>query len=43
VISAIIWARQLSQKIDSNIMAAGSLFKDLPTLKKLETVADNLR
>lgn len=43
VISAIIWARQLSQKLDSNISAAGSLFKDLPALKKLEAVAANLR
>jgi hypothetical protein len=43
VISAIIWARQLASKIDSNIQAAGGLFKDLPALKTLETVADNLR
>jgi len=43
VISAIIWARQLSQKIDSNIMAAKSLFMDLPALKKLVAEATDLR
>lgn len=43
VISAIIWARQLSQKIDSNIMAAKSLFMDLPALQRLVTVANDLR
>ena len=31
-ISAIIWARHLSQKIESNMSAAESLFKDLDIL-----------
>ena len=35
VISAIIWARQLSQKIESNSMAAKSLFMGVPALQKL--------
>ena len=39
----MIWARQLSQKIDSNLMAAKSLFMDLPTLKKLVAEATDLR
>jgi dynein heavy chain 2 len=42
VISAIIWARQLSQKLDSNILAAKSLFMDLPALKRLVSVAKDL-
>jgi hypothetical protein len=43
VISAIIWARQLSQKIESNTLAAKSLFLDLPALKKLVQEASDLR
>lgn len=43
VISAIIWARQLSQKIESNILAARSLFMDLPALQGLVRGADELR
>jgi dynein heavy chain 2 len=43
VISAIIWARQLSQKIESNLLAARSLFMDLPALKKLVAEANGLR
>jgi Dynein heavy chain, N-terminal region 1 len=42
-ISAIIWASQLSQKIESNITAAKSLFMDLPNLKKLVSEANDLR
>jgi dynein heavy chain 2, cytosolic len=43
VISAIIWARQLSQKIDSNLQAAKSLFMDLPSLQRLVAAATDLR
>ena len=43
VISNIIWARQLSQKIDSNRMAAQSLFMDLPELRELVAEANDLR
>jgi len=42
-ISAIIWARQLFQKIDSNMIAAKSLFSDIPALKKLISEAQELR
>jgi len=43
VISAVIWARQLYQKIDSNLIATKSLFMDLPSLKKLVALADELK
>mmetsp|Transcript_23934 Transcript_23934/g.36629 ORF Transcript_23934/g.36629 Transcript_23934/m.36629 type:complete len:142 (+) Transcript_23934:1264-1689(+) len=43
VISAIIWARQLFQKIDSNMVAAKGLFSDVPALKKLIQEAQDLR
>jgi len=38
-ISAIIWARQLSKKIESNLAAAKSLFRDVPALQRLVSVA----
>ena len=43
VISAIIWARQLNQKIESNSMAAKSLFMGVPALQKLLSEATDLR
>ena len=42
-ISAIIWARQLAQKLESNIVAAKSLFMDLPGLQRLVSAANDLR
>jgi hypothetical protein len=42
IISEIIWARQLSKKINSNIVAAKSMFKDIQALKGLERTAESL-
>ena len=36
VISAIIWARQLKLKIESNMMGARQLFQDVDQMSRLE-------
>lgn len=36
VVSAIVWSRQLSQKIQSNQKVAQSLFGELSTLQKFD-------
>jgi len=43
IISEIIWARQLSMKIRSNIIAAKSMFKGLNALQNLEKTAGVLQ
>jgi len=42
VVSAIVWARQLSQKILSNMKVAQSLFGDLASLQKYESECKEL-
>lgn len=42
VVTAIVWVRQYSQKIDSNIKAAKSLFSDLDDMQVLEQEAGRL-
>jgi len=41
-VSAIIWSRQLSQKISSNMKVAQSLFADISTIAKFSTDSQDL-
>jgi len=37
VVSSVVWARQLAQKVQANQKAAQSLFQDLATLQKFDS------